>query len=249
MLNNLFDGSEVNLLIALLAGFLTFFASCLLPLVPTYLAYLSGVALSSDEASTKRWQIFRVALFFVIGFIGTFILLGLTLSQFSHLIAPYRSIIEKAAGILFIGMGLFMLGVFKSKYFTKEIKMDVDGVFKKHKLAHATMTGIAFGFGWTPCIGPILALILYWSTQAGSTLRGIALLTAYGIGLGIPFLIVALGFEKVIPLLKKHGKIAKYASILAGLIVIISGILMFTGQFQTMSLYFTKFFDLRRLAV
>ena len=116
MEHSIFDGSQVNLLIAFIAGGVTFFASCLLPLVPTYLAYLSGVALNDDQASQKKWQVFRTGFLFVLGFIITFMLLGLAANKFASVIAPYRQIIEKIAGLLFITLGLFMMGVFKSNF-------------------------------------------------------------------------------------------------------------------------------------
>jgi cytochrome c-type biogenesis protein len=249
MFELLFDGSQVNLLVAFVAGFITFFASCLLPLVPTYLAYLSGVSLQSDEATSQRWSVFRVALFFVLGFITTFVILGLLLSQFSAAIVPYRVIINRLAGLLFIGLGLFMLGIFKSNFFSRELRFDVDHLFKRYKHTHAFLTGVAFGFGWTPCIGPVLAVILFWSVQQSSMLMGTLLLTVYGIGLGIPFLLVALGFEKIIPLLKKYARVSQFAMYLAGGVIILAGILMFSGQFQRLSLILLNLLGLDTLAV
>jgi cytochrome c-type biogenesis protein len=244
----LFDGSEVNLGIAFVAGFITFFASCLLPLVPTYLAYLSGVSLSSPEAGEKRWAILRVAFFFVIGFITTFVLLGLTLNQLSAVVAPYRSIVEKIAGLLFVGLGLFMLGVFKHEFFLKERRLDIQGAFSKHRHLHALVTGVVFGFGWTPCIGPVLAVILFWSAQQASMFTGTMLLVTYGIGLGIPFLLVAVGFEQFVPLLKKYKKVSVYVNYISAAVIILAGVLMFTGQFQRLSLVLLQYFNLNTLA-
>ena len=244
-----FDGSNINLVIAMMAGFITFFASCLLPLVPTYLAYLSGVTLNSEEAENKRWQIVKVATLFVIGFITTFVLLGLGLNQFAVLIARYKNLVNQLAGLLFILMGLFMWGVFKHRLFSQERKLDFQGFFTKNKSLHAVMTGIAFGLGWTPCIGPILAVILFWSAQAETTFKGVSLLISYGVGLGIPFILVALAFEKIIPLLRKYSKISKYTNYLAGGIIILAGILMFSGKFQELSLILLQVFKLDTLSV
>lgn len=248
MLPSILDGSQVNLLIAFIAGGVTFFASCLLPLVPTYLAYLSGVALNDKQAGQKKWQIFKTGLMFVIGFIITFIVLGLLVNQFASVIAPYREVVEKIAGVLFIVLGLFMMGVFKSTFLAQEKRFDLHGKFQQHRSLHAILTGIAFGFGWTPCIGPVLAVILFWAAQAESILKGTMLLTAYGIGLGIPFLIIALGFEKIIPWIKKYGRLSQLATIAAGLIVLITGILLIKGEFQQLSLYLLKFFNLNALS-
>jgi cytochrome c-type biogenesis protein len=246
-LNTFLDGSHVNVLVAFVAGFVTFFASCLLPLVPTYLAYLSGVSLSTPEASEKRWQIVQLAAMFVLGFSTTFVVLGLTLQQFATVIAPYRSVVEKLAGLLFIALGFFMLGIFKHQWFTQERRLNLGnlhGLFAKHRNIHAALTGVAFGFGWTPCIGPVLAVILYWASQQASMFSGAALLIAYSIGLGIPFILVAIGFEKLIPLLKKNQKISHYTNIISALVIMLAGVLMTMGVFQQMSAYFLTIFDL-----
>lgn len=244
----MFDGSQVNLLIAFLAGGITFFASCLLPLVPTYLAYLSGIALSDENAGQKKWQIFKTGLMFVVGFIITFIVLGLAVNKFAGIIGPYRQLVEKLAGVLFIVLGLFMMGLFKSTFLSKEKRFNLHGKFQQHRSLHAVLTGIAFGFGWTPCIGPVLAVILFWAAQAESTLVGTMLLTAYGIGLGIPFLIISLGFEKIIPWIKKNHRLSQLATIISGVIVLISGILLIRGDFQQLSLLLLDFFQLSRFA-
>jgi cytochrome c-type biogenesis protein len=244
----MFDGSQVNLLIAFLAGGITFFASCLLPLVPTYLAYLSGIALSDESAGQKKWQIFKTGLMFVIGFIITFIILGLAVNKFAGIIGPYRQLVEKLAGVLFIVLGLFMMGLFKSTFLSKEKRFNLHGKFQQHRSLHAVLTGIAFGFGWTPCIGPVLAVILFWAAQAESTLVGTMLLTAYGIGLGIPFLIISLGFEKIIPWIKKNHRLSHLATIISGVIVLISGILLIRGDFQQLSFLLLDFFQLSRFA-
>ena len=241
---DIFDGSQVNFLIAFLAGGITFFASCLLPLVPTYLAYLSGVALNDDQTSQKKWQIFKTGLMFVVGFIITFMLLGLAANKFASVIHPYRQIIEKIAGVLFITLGLFMMGIFKSTFLSQEKKLNIQGKFKKHRSLHAVLTGIAFGFGWTPCIGPVLAVILFWAAQAESLLKGVMLLTTYGVGLGIPFLVIALGFEKIIPWIKKHARISQAMSFISGLFILGTGILLLMDQLQNLSLFIIQLLNL-----
>lgn len=249
MFAQFFDGSNVNMLVAFLAGVVTFFASCLLPLVPTYLAFLSGVALNTQNAQSQRWHIARMALLFVVGFISTFVVLGLSLSHFAAVVGQYRHLLNQLAGMFFILLGLFMLGVFKHRLFSQERKIDIDGYFRENMSLHALITGVAFGFGWTPCIGPILAVILYWSAQAETTFTGVSLLLSYGVGLGVPFLVVALAFEKIIPLLKKFNKISYYTNILAGGVVILAGILLVTGEFQSLSLQLIHFFNIESISM
>lgn len=249
MFNQFVDGSQVNLLIALLGGFITFFASCLLPLVPAYLAYLSGVSLSGSEAKHQRGRIVRMATLFVIGFITVFVAIGATLNRFAALLAPYRLWGQRIGGVVFILLGLFLLGVFKSKLFQREVRIDVHGVFKKHAHLHAIITGMAFGFGWTPCIGPVLAVILFWAAQQASVWQGIGLLVAYGIGLGIPFILIGFGFERLVPLLKKYGKFTRYSTYLSGAIVLLIGMLMLLGLFEGLSIMILDKLHLRTLAV
>ena len=244
----MFDGSQVNLFIALLAGTVTFFASCLLPLVPTYLAYLSGFALTDERAEQKRWHIFKRGLFFVIGFTVTFIILGLTINKFAAVITPYRELAEKLAGLLFVTLGLFMMGVFRSQFLSQERRFDLHGKLQGSGSLHAVLTGIAFGFGWTPCIGPVLAVILFWAAQAETAFKGAMLLTAYGIGLGIPFLVIGLGLERIIPWLKKKAKISQVVSIISGLLVLGTGVLLLMNQFQNLSLYLIQLFNLNSLS-
>lgn len=248
-MNDIFDGSNVNFLIAFLAGGITFFASCLLPLVPTYLAYLSGVSLSEDHDQQQKWQIFKTGAMFVLGFVLTFVILGLAANQFAIIINPYRQVVEKIAGILFIFLGLFMLGVFKSKTLSKEKKFDLHGKFLQHRSLHAILTGVAFGFGWTPCIGPVLAVILFWAARADSALKGALLLTSYGMGLGVPFLLIALGFEKIIPWIKKNQHITQITNIISGVFIIVTGVLLLTTQLQAISIYLLRFFNLGTLSI
>ena len=244
-----FDGSQVNLLIALLAGVITFFASCLLPLVPTYLAYLSGVALNTQAATNQKWRIFKTGLLFVLGFITTFIIFGLAANQLGGTLNEYRHLVEKMGGILFILLGLFMLGIFKSKFLAQEKRLNLHGKFQQHRSVHALLTGIAFGFGWSPCIGPVLAVILYWASQVDSNIKGVLLLTAYGVGLGIPFLIISLGFEKIIPWLKKRPQLSQAANIVSGIVILTAGILLITGDFQRLAIRLLRFFNLNELSV
>lgn len=249
MFDNLFDGSQVNLFVAFLAGFITFFASCLLPLVPTYLAYLSGVALNDEKNIEGRWKIFRSALFFVIGFSITFIILGATLNRFALFLAPYRLTLQRIMGAIFVLMGLLMLGIFKNRFFSSEKRLDLHNWFQSYPELHAMMVGVGFSLGWTPCIGPVLAVILFWSAQQDSLFKGILLLSSYSIGLGTPFLLVGLLFEKIIPILKKYNKVSHYVNIISGLIIIGAGLLMALDQFGNFSMLIIHAFNLSGLSI
>ncbi len=246
------DGSNVNLLIAFIAGFVTFFASCLLPLIPTYLAYLSGIAINGQhdqKSDIHRWQIVKVAMLFVLGFVATFTILGLALIGLQTFTNGYREVIQRLAGLFFIVLGLFMLGLFRLPWFNQDHRLKIDHAFIKHRSLHALAMGIAFGFGWTPCIGPVLAVILFWASQAASQWQGILLLITYGLGLGLPFILIAVAFEKLLPLIKKSQQFSYYLNVIAAVIIIIVGGLLLTNQFHVASGYLLKLFSISSLSV
>lgn len=235
------NGSLINYLLAYLAGFMTFFASCLLPLVPTYLAYLSGVSLQDENAGKSRWKIFKLALLFVAGFITVFMILGLSFNSLAGSLIQYTSIIGKIGGVIFILLGLYLLDIFKLKIFAQERRFNLHKLFSGKPHLHAITTGVGFGLGWSPCIGPVLAVILFWAARAETAAVGTILLFMFGLGLGTPFLLIALGFEKLIPILKKYSKATKYITYLSGIIVLFFGILLLMEQVQQFSLFATKY--------
>lgn len=245
----IFDGTEVSIFIAFLAGFVTFFASCLLPLVPTYLAYLSGLALATADTQEQRRVILKTASIFVTGFILAFMLLGITAYHFSETVTAYKVWLERGAGILFILFGAHILGLLKSKILNQEYKFDFAAQFKKHRQLHALAAGFGFGLGWTPCIGPVLAVILFWASRQDTQWQGMTLLLMYGLGLGVPFLLVAAGFERIVPLLKKSAKVTRYLTWVSGGILILAGVLLLTGQFSVLAMLLVELLNLTHLSI
>lgn len=235
-MNLLLDGSHVGFITAYLAGLLTFFASCILPLVPTYLGYLSGIAFRDLEKKENSIKIFKTASVFVLGFVTSFVLMGLLLQRLSGALIIYRPIIEKVSGIFFVVFGLYLIGIFKSNLLAKEKQSNLNTFFEKNLYLHALFTGLGFGFSWTPCIGPVLAVILYWSAQAETSLIGSLLLISFGLGIGTPFLLVSLAFEKIVPLLKKYNKVSKYITYISGGIILVFGILLLLGEYQAFAI-------------
>ncbi|MFZ5437986.1 MAG: cytochrome c biogenesis CcdA family protein [Patescibacteria group bacterium] len=238
------DGSQVGFITAYLAGLLTFFASCILPLVPTYLGYLSGIAFRDLDKKENSLKIFKTASIFVFGFVLSFVLMGLLLQRLAGLLIVYRPMIEKVSGVFFIVFGLYLLGIFKSRFLAKEKQTNLNNFFEKNIYLHALFTGLGFGFSWTPCIGPVLAVILYWSAQAETTIIGSLLLVSFGFGIGTPFLLVSLAFEKLVPLLKRYKHISKYITYISGAIVLLFGLLLFLGQYQTLAIGLVNFLSI-----
>jgi cytochrome c-type biogenesis protein len=252
MLHDMFDGSQVNLLIAFLGGIITFFASCLLPLVPTYLAYLAGIATSNQEETNKnvfKRRVFVNGVIFTLGFIFIFVLLGATTQTLGILLARYKPLIRKISGIVFIIMGLFMLDVIKIQQLYQERKFQLPKFLEKYREIHSFFVGMAFGFAWTPCIGPVLAVILFWSAQAATVWQGMSLLLAYGIGLGVPFVVTAFFFETISDKLVKTRKMGRVLHHIAAFVIILMGILLFLNKIEVFSYTILNILNLDRFAI
>lgn len=242
----LLDGNNINILIALLAGFVTFFASCLLPLVPIYLAYLTGLTHRNLSSKNNRLKIIEHSFLFVLGFIAVFVILGLGAVQFGHLTNQYKPVIQKFSGLLLISLSLLMLGLIKLPFLTIERKLPIPK-FHLSWLKSLT-TGAIFGFAWTPCIGPVLGVILVMASQTDSFLTGTLLLIAYGLGLGIPFLVIGWFFEKLSPQLTSWQKYGHYLNVIAALIILMAGLLMFFDLINSFTFWMLDWLNLNSIA-
>ncbi len=252
MFASTFDGSHINVLIAFAGGVITFFASCLLPLVPTYLAYLAGLSTSDishmDTNQNAQKRVFVHGVVFTIGFIIVFIVLGAAANTFGRLLVVYRQYLQQLGGVFFVLMGLLMLGIISPVALYKEHRITLQHI-SKFRLLNSLVAGLTFGFAWTPCIGPILAVILLWASQADTVVRGMSLLAAYGIGLGIPFILIAAVFEKATPLLMRTKRIGHVLHIASALIIIAVGIALIMGVAGAISMGILRIFHLNSLAV
>lgn len=229
---------------AALAGLLSFVSPCVLPLVPPYLAWLAGVSFEEFRqdapAAAQRRRIFFAALAFVLGFSTVFIALGATASVVGQAIARYFDTLAVVAGILIIIMGLHFLGVFRIALLYRDARVQV--ARKPAGPAGAYVIGLAFAFGWTPCVGPVLAAILFIAGSEGTAARGAILLTAYSAGIGIPFLLAAAfasRFLKWATHVKRH--MATVEKAMGGLLVL-TGVLFITGQMSAISYWLLETF-------
>lgn len=229
---------------ALLAGLLSFVSPCVLPLVPPYLAWLAGVSfdeLKSDslEAERKR-RIVLSALAFVLGFTTVFVALGATASAIGRTVAQYFDILAVLAGIIIVIMGLHFLGVFRIALLYREARVQVDG--KPAGLIGAYIMGLAFAFGWTPCVGPVLAAILFVAGSEGSAARGAFLLAVYSLGIGIPFLLAALFASRFLNWTARFKRHMRKVEMAMGGLLVITGILFITGQMSVFSYWLLETF-------
>lgn len=220
---------------AFLAGLLSFASPCVLPLVPPYLAYLAGVGMGELSATGNtgidapaRRRIIRQALFFVLGFSTVFVLLGATATLIGQTLTRYLDWLSVFAGIMIIGMGLHFLGVFRIGLLYREARVSVERAPAGPLGAY--LMGLAFAFGWTPCVGPVLAAILMVAGTGETAVRGASLLAAYSAGIGIPFLAAAIlagPFFKLMVRLKRHLDLVEK---LMGALLVVTGILFLTGS-------------------
>lgn len=220
---------------AFFAGLLTFLAPCTLPLVPGYLAFISGASLTdlqnSQKAASAKRKVFLNGLAFVVGFSLIFIFFGSLAGFLGSSLAIYRIWLTRIAGIFVIVFGLFMLNVLRIPFLLRETGgLKVSRVFERGKPLNSLILGSSFGIGWTPCVGPILASILLLASTSTTAWQGAALLSVFSAGLAIPFLLIALGIGAASRLIARFGRILNYASVIGGIFLIGLGILLFTNQ-------------------
>jgi cytochrome c-type biogenesis protein len=228
---------NVTLGLAFLAGLASFLSPCVFSLVPAYVGYLGGRAAGGEGADGgNRWITFTHGLAFVLGFSIVFILLGVATSAFGSLLFDLRYILAKVGGIVVIIFGLHMIGVFRIPLLEYDTRVQELPDPKWGYLSSALL-GVFFSAGWSPCVGPVLGAILTLALNGGSVSQGASLLSAYSAGLAIPFLIAALGVGWVSKTLRKYGKVMRYVEIAMGVILVIIGIMLFSGTFERLAQY------------
>jgi cytochrome c-type biogenesis protein len=217
---------DLSILIALVAGLVSFLSPCILPIIPGFLAYLSGSSLNSDGGKISRLPIFLNSLFFVLGFSVVFALLGILLNTLLEAIAYDVQIwLARIGGAIVIFFGLYLMGIVNIGFLNREHKIAVKKKFKSRYLT-SFVFGSAFAAGWTPCVGAALGAILgLAATNPGSAF---ILLLAYSIGLGIPFLVVGAFASQAANVINKYAKVLKYVNMAFGVVLVVLGVLVFT---------------------
>ncbi len=229
------------------AGLLSFLSPCVLPLIPAYVSFMTGLSVSDLSDGRRRTsQVLVPALLFVLGFSLVFVALGASASMLGTLLRTYRDPLGRVAGVVIFGFGVMLLGVVKVPWLYREARMDLAGA-RKYGPAAALVMGMAFAFGWTPCVGPILGSILLLAGSGGGAARGALLLAAYSAGLGVPFLVVALALGKLggaLSWLKRHSIAIDRV---AGIVMMVLGALVFFGKLGLISAWFIQTFPALRL--
>lgn len=230
------------LLVAMTAGLLSFLSPCVLPIVPPYLAYMSGISVSdmegSDDAAPKR--ALGSAAFFVLGLSTVFIFLGFTASAFGRFFLTNQDWFVSIAGVVIMIFGAHFVGVYRIGFMDREMRIDAGD--RGGSAFGAYVLGLAFAFGWTPCIGPILGAILSIAASEADVVRGTTMLAFYALGLGIPFLLVAAYFPRLKGLMMWMKRHMERIERVMGLLLWTVGLLMLTGKFTDFSWWLNETF-------
>ncbi len=238
--------AQMSIFAAFMGGILSFLSPCVLPLVPAYISFMSGISIEKLQSGALRNEVLRKTIFtslaFIAGFSLVFVLLGATATAIGSFLLAKSALFSKIAGGIIIILGLHVLGLFKKslQFLNYEKRFHVKHI--QAGVISAFVVGLAFAFGWTPCIGPILGVILTIAGAQDTVGQGILLLSVYSLGLGIPFLLTAIAtqtFFEMFNAVKRHFHVIE---IISGVLLVVIGVLIFTGQFSALSYTLIEWF-------
>ena len=234
--------SGIGLLTSFGAGVISFLSPCVLPLVPGYVSYVAGDALTLSEEPPRKLAALGLSLCFVLGFSTVFVLLAASATSIGQLLLSYRYEANLVGGAIVILLGLFMMGLAEIPWLQREFRMHVD-LGGGRPLA-AYVIGIAFAFGWTPCIGPVLGAILTTSAVAATVFQGVVLLSFYSLGLGLPFLAAAVFTDSLMLRIGIFRRLGRSLQLAAGAVVTAMGVAMVTGELTSFSYWLLDTFPI-----
>ena len=230
---------NTTLFIAFLAGLISFLSPCVLPLIPGYISYISGT--SFDKLVEKKRDLIVIkTIFFTLGFSFVFIALGSTATFIGIFFLTNSDIFRIIAGVIIIFFSLQLIGIINFKFMNKDVRIFTDQY--SNNLAFPVLVGAAFGFGWTPCIGPILGSILTLAAIEANINKSIFLLSSYSLGLAIPFIISGILIDKFLFFSKNFRKYISTITKIGGTILLLTGIAILTGQLQVLGFFILEYF-------
>lgn len=230
---------EVGIAIAFTAGVLSFLSPCVLPLVPSYLTFVTGMSLEDLQEGVNRKATFMHSMLFVVGFSTIFILLGASASFLGQFLRLYEVWITRVGGVIIIVLGLHLAGIFRLTPLLREKRLHLAD--KPAGYLGTLGVGMAFGAGWTPCIGPILGAILTYGMTQDTMWAGVGLLSVYSLGLAVPFLISALALDWFLQTFKRFRRWIPVVEKASGVLLIVLGFLLLTGQFTVLAAWLNRF--------
>jgi len=225
------EPAALGFVVAFTAGLLSFLSPCVLPLVPSYVGFITGMTL--PEVTGRRRAAFTHALLFVAGFSLVFVLLGASATALGRALNHYQVWLQRLGGVLIILFGLLCLGVFKVGLLTQERRLHLE--HKPVGYLGSALVGMAFAAGWTPCIGPVLGAILGLAATSGDVTRGVQLLAVYSAGLALPFLIAAVAVESFLDWFQRFRRFLPWVMRISGIVLIVVGVLLVTGEFTRLA--------------
>jgi cytochrome c-type biogenesis protein len=231
------EPATLGLFVAFAAGLLSFLSPCVLPLVPSYIGFLTGMSL--PEMSGRRRFALAHALLFVLGFSLVFVLLGASATALGRALNYYQLWLQRIGGALIIGFGLVCLGVIRVGFLGQERRVQVEQ--KPVGYVGSVLVGMAFAAGWTPCIGPVLGAILGLAATSSDLSRGMLLLAAYSAGLAVPFLLAAVALESFLGWFQRFRRYLPWVMRLSGALLVFVGLLMVTGEFTRLAGWLQQF--------
>lgn len=229
------DPANVTIWLAALAGLASFLSPCVLALVPAYVGYLGGRTVTvQGQVVENRWETFSHGLAFVLGFSVIFVALGAAASLLGAILYDLREWIARIGGVVVIVFGLHTMGVISIPFLNYDTRRQERPDPSMGYLSSALM-GVFFSAGWAPCVGPVLGAVLTLALNTGNLTQGVVLLSAYSVGLAIPFLLAALGIGRVASLMREHRQVVRYLSIATGVVLVIVGVMLFTGTLERLA--------------
>jgi len=228
--------THLGVIAAFGAGVVSFLSPCVFPLVPGYLSYIAGTtAREAQREGAARWRVTAHALFFVLGFALIFALLGAAASSVGAVLSGHKLLLERVAGVMLILFGLFLARLVPLPVLFQERRAHVAG--REPALLRSALVGVAFGAGWSPCIGPILGSILALAAAGTTLAQGVLLLLIYALGLGVPFILVGLAIDRAGSLVRRINRYTGPISILGGAIMVVTGVLILSGRLAQLANY------------
>jgi len=233
---------EISLFLAFSGGFLSFVSPCVLPLLPSYVSFITGLSMdqltSGEDAARVKRIVLINSLLFVAGFSTIFVGLGASATFVGHFLMTYQEVIGKVAGVIIILFGLYVMGVIQPRWLTTDKRLHMDN--KPKGYIGSYFVGMAFAAGWTPCVGPILGTILLMASTADGMGQGMLLLLFYSLGLGVPFLVTSLAMNAFLTRFKAFSRHMRTVSVVSGVFLIAVGVLIFMDAFTLMSSFLTS---------
>lgn len=240
MIGDMIGTNSVSFILVFIEGILSFFSPCVIPLIPIYMGYLAGSGKKVDEEGNivyERKKVFLYTMFFILGISFSFFILGMSFTTLGGFFNSNKLLITRVGGLIIILLGLFQLGIFDFSFLQRERKIHINFTEKKMNPFMALIMGFTFSFAWTPCIGPMLSSVLIMASGATTSATGNMLVFVYAIGFLIPFLLLGLFTTQVLNFLKSRQKLLRYTIKIGGVILIIMGVMSFTGWMNGVSGY------------